>query len=253
MYQFLILLGAGLITGLVNSVAGGGALILYPILFGLGLPPIMTNATIATSIWPAALSSAFGYRKQLKKLPKFYFLILVPCLAGSIIGATILRHTPDKYFKEIVPWLVVMAVVLLALQPLIHDKLKKKLKKTKKMNPLSFIAILIAVFGVAIYGGYFGAGFGIIMLALLGFTKLSDIHQMNGLKNLSGVSISLIASLYFIHYHLVDWHYIPPILIGAIAGGFIGSTYSHKLPTNLIRKIIIISGIVVAVYLFFKY
>ena len=253
MYELIALFGAGLIAGLVNSVAGGGALIMYPLLFSLGLPPVMTNATIAASIWPGALSSAYGYRKSLKKLPKYYFLLLIPCIFGSIIGASILRRTPDRNFELVVPWLVLMAVILLSLQPAIHNKLKKKQKKSKRNSPLSLVLISIAIFGVAIYGGYFGAGFGIIMLALLGFTRLTDIHQMNGLKNLAGVSISLVATIYFIHYRLIDWHYIPPMVIGTVIGGYVGSTYSHKLPTYLIRKIIIISGLAIAVYLFIKY
>lgn len=253
MYHFIVLFGAGLVAGLVNSVAGGGALLMYPLLFSFGLPPIMTNATIAASIWPGALSSAYGYRKYIRKLPKFYFLLLIPCVVGAVIGASILRRTPDRNFQLIVPWLVLFAVILLALQPKIHELLRKRHKKSKKLSLVNMFVIAIAILGVAIYGGYFGAGFGIIMLALLGFTKLTDIHQMNGLKNLSAVCISLVASIYFVHYHLVDWHYIPPLLIGAVIGGYIGSTYSYKLPNKLIRLIIVISGLAVAAVLFIKY
>jgi uncharacterized membrane protein YfcA len=252
MMEMLALLGAGLVAGLVNAVAGGGAIILYPILYGLGVPPITTNATIASSIWPGSLTSVYGYRKYLKKLPKYYFLLLIPCLIGSIIGAFLLRRTPDKNFQMIVPWLVAAAVILLSLQPIIHKKLTHHRAKSKNRSLKYLFLIGLGIFGTAIYGGYFGAGFGIIMLALLGFTRISDIHQMNGLKNLSSFCVSLVAGIYFISYRLVDWHYIPPIVIGAIIGGYLGSTYSTKLPTYIIRITIIVIGIGVVIYLFNK-
>lgn len=252
MYHLILLLCVGLVVGLINAIAGGGAIILYPVLYSLGLPPIVTNATIASSIWPGALSSAYGYRKYIKKIPNYYFLLLIPCLIGSIVGAYLLRKTPDKDFREIVPWLVILAVTLLALQPTIHKKLRARHKKHKKSSNLYLLLVGLAILITAVYGGYFGAGFGIIMLAILGFTRLTDIHQMNGLKNLSGVCISFIASIYFIHYHLVDWHYIPPILIGTIIGGYFGATYSTKVPAKTVRAIIVVIGVGVAAYLFIK-
>ena len=252
MYEFIVLFGAGIFAGLVNSMAGGGALILYPILFSLGLSPIMTNAVIATSIWPGSLSSAYGYRKYIKKIPPYYFLLLIPCLIGSLIGASILKSTPDHYFKSIVPWLVLMAVVLLSLQPRIHNFLKTRHKKSKKHLSTNLLIIAVAILFTSIYGGYFGAGYGIIMLALLGFTKLTDIHQMNGFKNLAGVCICLVASIYFIYYGLVSWHFLPPILIGTVIGGYLGASYSHILPANIVRRIIIVIGIIVSAVLFVK-
>jgi uncharacterized membrane protein YfcA len=249
MYELIALFGAGLVAGLVNSVAGGGALLMYPLLLSLGLPPIVANATTTISIWPGALSSAYGYRKYIKKIPKYYFWLLVPGLLGGIIGAVILRKTSNHSFKLVVPWLIIMAVLLLSFQPKIHKWLKKRKKNTKKAGALSFILIAIAIFAMSIYGGFFGAGLGIIMLAVLGFTKLTDIHQLNGLKNLIATFINLVASIYFIHYHLIDWHYTPLLLLGTVIGGYIGATYSNKLPSHLIRKIIIIIGASVGIVL----
>jgi uncharacterized membrane protein YfcA len=253
MYHFIALFVAGLFAGLVNSVAGGGALLVYPLLLSLGLPPIVANATSTITVWPGALSSAFGYRKYLKKLPKPYYWLLVPSVIGGIIGAIILRDSSNQNFAAIVPWLIMLGVVMIALQPRINSWLMHGKKKSRKVSALNIIIVSIPVFGMAIYGGYFGAGFGIIMLAILGFTRIGDIHQMNGLKNLSGAFINLTASIYFVHYGLVHWKFVPFLLLGTISGGFIGATYSDRLPTHAIRKIIIISGVIVSIYLFYKF
>lgn len=250
----ITLLGAGFIAGLINAVAGGGALLVYPLLLSLGLPPIVANASTTLTLWPGALSSAYGYRKYIKKIPNYYYWLLLPSAVGGLIGAFILTKTSNHDFSVIVPWLIVLGVVLIGLQPYIHKKLVKKSKnRSKKTSALNLVLVAIPMFGMAIYGGYFGAGYGIVMLALLGFTKLSNIHQMNGLKNLSGATINLLASVYFIHRGLVDWRYIPILLIGSVIGGYIGSTYSSKLPTKLIRLIIVLIGTAVAIYLFSKY
>lgn len=248
----IVLLGAGLVAGLVNAVAGGGALLVYPLLLSLGIPPIVANASTTLTLWPGALSSAYGYKKYIKKIPKRYFWLLLPSAVGGIIGAVILRKTSNHNFATIAPWLIILGVVLIGIQPIIHKRLTKKKKKLKKTSALNLVLVAIPLFGMAIYGGYFGAGFGIVMLALLGFTKLSDIHQMNGLKNLSGASINFVASIYFIYYGLINWHYIPILLVGSVIGGYFGATYSNKLPASLIRKIIIVIGVGVAVYLFVK-
>jgi uncharacterized membrane protein YfcA len=252
MYELIVLFIAGFLAGLINSIAGGGALFVYPLLLSLGLSPINANATSTMTVWPGALSSAFGYRKFLKKMPRAYFWLLIPSIIGAIIGAIILRDTPNQNFAVIVPWLMLLGVIMIWLQPSIKGRVLKKTKRSKKVSIINLTLISIPVFGMAIYGGYFGAGFGVIMLAILGFTHLSDIHQMNGLKNLSGAVINITASFYFVHSGLVNWKYVPPLLIGTIMGGYLGATYSNKLPTEAIRKIIIISGILVAIYLFIK-
>ena len=248
----ILLLGAGLIAGLVNAVAGGGALLVYPLLISFGLPPIVANASTTLTLWPGALSSAYGYRQSIRKIPKAYFFLLIPSAIGGLIGAIILRKTSNHVFSQIVPLLMLAGVLLIALQPVIHKKLLKTRGKSSKTSTLNIVLVAIPLFALAIYGGYFGAGFGIVMLALLGLTRLTNIHQMNGLKNLSGASINIVASVYFIAYGLVNWKYIPILLVGSILGGYLGSTYSNKLPTAVIRGFIIIAGIAVAAYLFFK-
>jgi uncharacterized protein len=252
MITFILLVFLGLFAGLINSIAGGGAIILFPVLQFLGLPLLMTNATVAASIWPGSLASAIGYKKYLSKLPSRYFLILLPCLVGSLVGANLLKKTPDHILKFVLPSLILLAVILIGLNPKVHDYLYKRKAKSRFKNPLYLIIIGAFSFLIAVYGGYFGAGFGIIILALLGLTSIRNIHALNGLKNLASFCITLTASTYFEYYHLIDWKYAIPIIIGTILGGFFGATFSTKISEQVIRKIIIFVGIIVAAYLFIK-
>jgi len=250
--MFIILILLGIAVGAINSVAGGGAILLYPVLQLLGVPLLMTNATVAASIWPGSLASAIGYRKYLKKLPKRYFLILIPCLLGAITGAILLRHTPDTKLKIILPTLVLFAVLLISLQPRIHKFLFKRKAISRVNNPVYLITFSSLTFLISVYGGYFGAGFGIIILALLGMTAIRSIYALNGLKNLTSFTITGVATIYFSYFNLIEWKYLPPLIIGTIIGGYLGSTFSTKIPTKTVRSTLILTGIIVAIYLFVK-
>ena len=227
---------------------------LYPLLLSLGLAPITANASTSISVWPGAISSAYGYRKHLRKIPRYFLYLLIPCVIGGLIGAVILKHTSNNFFEVIVPWFIVFGVVLLAFQRRLHKLLYQKTNKktAKKHSKITLYAVGLTLFIVSIYGGFFGAGFGIIMLALLGLTELKDIQQMNGLKNLGGAGINIFASIYFIANRLIDWKIVPVTVVGSVVGGYLGSTYSAKLPGNTVRKIVIAIGLLIAIVLFIK-
>jgi uncharacterized membrane protein YfcA len=241
---------AGLIVGGMNAIAGGGMLIGFPVLLAAGLPALTANVTSNIVILPSSLSSAWGYRKYLRKVPRKYMLLLLPCLLGAAIGALILRNTSSDRFQDLVPALVLFAVILFAFQPFLHLHLHRHMHgKSKRLKPL--ILISLALLPVAVYGGYFGAGFGFIMLAFLGFTKLHDIHKMNGLKNLASVCISLVSLICLYSTHLINWHYGLVMAAGGIVGGYYGARLTQKIPSHAIRIIVIIIGLVTAAYIGF--
>jgi uncharacterized membrane protein YfcA len=247
---YLIL--AGIIAGLVNSIAGGGAIFLYPILYSTGLPLLVTNTTIASSIWEGSLMSAIGYKKYLKTLPRRYLLILIPCLVGALIGATLLKNSSENHLKLILPIFILVAIILIALQPRIHKLLFKRKSKSRRFNVIYIAVMLVATLLVSTYGGYFGAGFGIIMLAVLGLTSIRNIHQLNALKNISSLVITFTSSIYFISYGLIAWRYVLPMAAGTSIGGYFGAKYASNLPDNLIRAGIVIIGICSSIYLIIK-
>jgi uncharacterized membrane protein YfcA len=240
---------ACLIAGLVNSVAGGGILVVFPALLAAGLSPITANATSNLISWPGALSSAYGYRKKLRKLPAKYLLLLIPCFIGAIIGAYLLERTGSSQFTRDVPYLVLAAVGLFIFQPFLHRRLAGNLVKHRNA-PLVIIGI--ALLPMAIYGGYFGAGFGFLMLAFLGFTRITSMHQINGLKNLASATITIVCTVYFGVTGLIDWHYAPVMITGSLFGGYLGARWAQKVNPRIVHNCIVALGLFVAVVLFVK-
>lgn len=205
----LYLIG-GFLTGSINSIAGGGALLLFPLLISAGIPAVMANTTMSLAVLPGSLSSAYEYRARIRRLPKRYFLLLIPCFIGSLTGAVLLLDTSGHIFRLVAPIFMVAAVTLLILQPRIHKRLYRKHKAMRK-HRFSLVCLVGLIFLVlSAYGGYFGAGFGIIVLSLLALTPITDIQQMNGLKNCIGISVGIADCSYFVHRDVVDWHVLPP-------------------------------------------
>lgn len=244
----LVLFLAGIVVGAMNAVAGGGSLIAFPVLLATGLPPLAANVTHYATVLPGAISAAYGYRKFIRRLSKQYLLLLIPCVLGAAIGATLLLRTPAEQFQNVVPALVIFAVVLFAFQPLLHFHLHRHIRGLSKgLQPLVLIAI--ALFPVAIYGGYFGAGFGFIMLAFLGLTRLHDINKMNGLKNLAGGIICVVSLAFLWHTNLIDWHTGLVMAAGGMVGGYYGAVLTQRIPSHLVRMIIIAIGAGTAIYI----
>jgi uncharacterized membrane protein YfcA len=253
--HWLLYLLSGAIAGAINAVAGGGAILLFPYLLSLGLPPITANATMSLIVQPGTIGSAYGYRKHLQKLEKKYYLLLIPCFIGGLAGAILLVQTSSTGFEHIVPYFMALAVLLLLFQSYIHQWLytSRGVALKKRHHAIVLVLATIIFFILSSYGGYFGAGFGIVMLAFLGLTRLRDIQQMNGLKNLATLSIGFAECPYFIAHHLIDWKILPLFAIGNLAGGYFGALYGAKLPTKILRAGIIIIGTILTIVLFYKF
>jgi uncharacterized protein len=246
--QEIVLLIAGMAMGVMNAVAGGGTLLGFPVLIAAGVSPIVANVTSHLVVMPGAFSATYGYRKQLFKLRRSYLILTIPCAIGAAIGAIILRNTPPDRFQQLVPGLVLFAVILFAFQPLLHFHLHRHMRsRSKALGPLLLISL--AMLPVAIYGGYFGAGFGFIMLAFLGFTRLHEIHQMNALKNLGGIIISVVSIIFLLDANLIDWNKGLIMAAGCLVGGYFGAKWAQKISSHIIRIIVIVIGLTTAIYI----
>src|SRR5579863_9169315 len=213
-WQALVAFGAAFVAGAINSVAGGGTLLSFPTLIWLGLNSVSANATSTVAIWPGSLGGMWGYRKELRTAERRMLALTAPSLVGGITGALLLRFTPPSIFDAVVPFLILFATILFMVQ--------ETVQRVFKTGTVRLGGAIVFQFFVALYGGYFGAGIGILMLAALSILGLTDIHQMNGLKNFFALCINGVAAIYFIAAHMVEWPYVLVMAVGAIAGGYGG-------------------------------
>ncbi len=244
--------GAAFLAGAINSVAGGGTLVSFPTLIWLGLDSVTANATSTVAIWPGTLGSLFGYRREIRAAEPSHLALIVPSLIGGIVGAILLRMTPSSVFDRLVPFLILFATLLFMSQARVQRALGTA--KVEGHRGATWVAgAMFFQLCVGLYGGYFGAGIGILMLAALGILGLKDIHEMNALKVVLGGTINGIAAVYFVAAHMVNWSYVLIMVVGALAGGYFGAGAARKAGAGAVRKTVIAIGIGMAVYLFVKH
>jgi uncharacterized membrane protein YfcA len=243
--------GGAFVAGIINSVAGGGTLVSFPTLIWLGLPSVTANATSTVAIWPGSLGAMWGYRRELRTAEPAMLALVAPSLVGGIAGALLLRYTPPALFDTLVPFLILFATLLFMVQEPIQRKLKTA-KGTGHRSTEWLAGAMLFQLLVALYGGYFGAGIGILMLAALSILGLTDIHQMNGLKNFFALCINGVAALYFIWSHMVYWPDVVIMAIGAVVGGYGGAGAARKMGRTMVRRIVIGIGFSMALSLFFR-
>ena len=242
---------AAFVAGAINSVAGGGTLVSFPVLIWIGLPSITANATSTVGISTASLGGMWGYRRELKGLTSRSYVLIVPSALGGIIGAVLLGLTPMHVFDQLVPLLILFATILFMLQEPVQRMIKRG--SAGHANSRSWVAgAIVFQFLVALYGGYFGAGIGILMLAALGILGYTDIHQMNGLKNLLTLFINGVAALYFITMGMVSWPWALMMATGAIAGGYGGAGVARRIGPKGVRRIVILVGFSMALSLLIR-
>jgi uncharacterized membrane protein YfcA len=247
---------AALLGGAINAIAGGGTLVTFPAIVALGIPPIIANATSTVALWPAAVSSMWGYRGELAGASRWVVRFTLPSLLGGALGAWLLLHTSAQRFDDIVPFLVLGATVLF----LVQGPLKRKLgigptaRDRERAEPSSpSWSFLLAQFAVGIYGGYFGAGIGILMLAVLGLMGLTNIHTMNGLKNWGGLCINAVAAIMFAASGMVNWPVALGMAVGGLLGGYAGSRLAQRVGQEPVRRAITVIGIASFVYLLVRH
>ncbi len=246
----IFLFFAGALGGALNSVAGGGSFIAFPALLFSGVPPIPANATNAIALWTAAAASGGAYRKRLDMARRMMTPLLAASLIGGVGGAILLLKTPAQTFMRIIPWLILGATLLFAFGRRLGAG-----KKSVVQHEASGSALTVATFfqlAVAVYGGYFGGGMGIVMLAMLATLGMTDIHSMNALKSVMGFVINGVAVIVFVAEKAVYWKHGAVMMAGGILGGYLGAHYAQKLPQPWIRWFVVLVGTGMSVYFFWK-
>ena len=246
-----IAFGAAFLAGAINSVAGGGTLVSFPALIWLGLDSVAANATSTVAIWPGTVGSIWGYRRELRSVPSRFLAMIFPSLIGGIAGAILLRYTKTATFDLLVPYLILFATLLFMAQEPVQRKLGTGDPETRKSLKWRIGGLFFQLL-VGLYGGYFGAGIGILMLAALSILGLKDIHEMNSLKVVLGGSINGVAAIYFIFARMVYWPYVVLMAVAAIAGGYGGAGAARRLGRTFVRRMVIVVGLGMAVSLFLR-
>ena len=239
---------AAAVGAAMNAVAGGGTLVTFPALVALGVPPITANATSTVALWPGTMTSMWGYRAELRGARRWAIAFAVPSLVGGVIGAILLLVTPEKRFEQIVPWLILGATALFMLQAPLLRRLREASPQRSIELPDGTLQppatpFLFYQFLVGVYGGYFGAGAGILMLAALGLMGLTNIHQMNGLKNWGGGVMNLVAVAVFAVSGIVNWPVALAMAVGATIGGVGGSLLAQRVGQVWVRRAIVTIGL----------
>jgi len=253
----IIVFAAAIVAGAINSIAGGGTLVSFPALIWAGLDPIVANATNTVAISPGALAAMFGLRNRLRGAMRPALILTVPSLMGAITGAVALMVTPSRIFAQLAPYLILAATALFASQELLTRAVPARAslindQAAEKVSLRWWRAAIAFQFLVAVYGGYFGGGMGILIIAELGMLGFTDIHQVIGVRSFLGSCVNGIASVLFIAHGLVSWRPAAIMTVGQILGGYGGATVAAKLDPKVVRGAVIATGIAMAAALAFN-
>lgn len=236
----------GTIGGSISAIAGGSGLITFPALLSLGLPPTVANATNFVSVLLGNLSALPAYAREIRQYRDTAIKMVVSGCLGGALGSVLLLLTNDGQFMTLVPWLILMATLLLAFGNRARDWLSHS---ESPITPDSLTAYIL-VFIVSIYGGYFGAGLGVILLAALAFVGLKDFHEANALKNVTNSVVGILGVVIFWFNDLISWSHAIPMMLGSATGGYLGIRLAKFIPAAWLSKAVIALGFVLTVYYF---
>jgi uncharacterized membrane protein YfcA len=242
------LAAAAVMAGAINAIAGGGSLISFPALVAAGYPAKVANVTNTVAIWPGTIAGSFAYRAELGRRRRRLLLLIAPSVVGASAGSLLLLLTPEGAFDAIVPFLILFACLLLALQTPMR-RLADHHRLGSVNNDDVPLTLHAAIFLAAVYGAYFGAGLGIMTLAFLSILVPDDIQHANALKGLLAMLINGLAAAYFAVSGLVEWGPVVVMALGAVAGGYLGVSVARRFPAGVLRASIVAYGVVVAVVL----
>ncbi|MGH3881226.1 MAG: sulfite exporter TauE/SafE family protein [Actinophytocola sp.] len=241
----LAVAGAGLVAGAMNTAVGSGTLVTFPVLLAVGYPPVLANVSNGIGLLPGSITGAFGYRRELAGQRTRVVRLAATTAVGAIAGAVLLLVLPSDAFEAIVPVLVLLAVLLVLVQPWIARRLAERRDRPEHGGPW----LLTGIFLTGTYGGYFGASQGVIALALMGITLQEDLQRLNATKNVLTATAYLVSGVVFVLVAEVAWLAVVLLAAGATIGGPLGARYGRRLPPALLRGLIVLVGLVAVVQL----
>ncbi|HEY0920471.1 sulfite exporter TauE/SafE family protein [Devosia sp.] len=246
----LLLLVAGLVGGALNSLAGGGSFVVFPALLAAGVPPVLANASNTFAALPGYASGAAGFWADIMKHRERLLLYSAMSLVFGYLGAELLLHVSDAQFELAVPWLMLFAVVLFAFGAQLNQWVQTRASGSQRLRATGAVLLLGLLAASCVYGGFFNAGLGILLLAFLALAGFTDIHAMNGIKLWISFIIALVAVVRFALGDSIDWYHGSIALVGVTIGGYLAARLAHLIPARLIRALVIVYGVGLTGYFF---
>ena len=244
----LSVFAAGVAAGTVNTIVGAGSLITFPVLLALGYPPVTANVSNTIGLVPGGLSGSIGYRRELRGQRPRIARLVTAAAAGGLTGGVLLLMLPGSVFRRVVPVLILLACVLVVVQPRVSRWVQSRGghgQDRRHGGPWLYLA----VFGTGIYGGYFGAAQGVLLIALLAIFLNDDLQRLNAVKNVLAVAVNGVAAVLFVALSNIAWGAAALLALGSILGGQLGATVGRRLPPRLLRVVIVVVGVAVSIRL----
>ncbi|MFF1909771.1 sulfite exporter TauE/SafE family protein [Kitasatospora sp. NPDC058218] len=242
LWEAIAVLVAGVGAGMINVIVGSGTLITFPVLLAVGIPPVTANVSNAFGLVPGSLSGVIGYRRELADQGRRLVRLGIAALFGGLVGAVLLIELPSSAFDTIVPVLILLALVLVVIQPRVAKAVAAR--RRPGGDPDGGVALLAGVFLTGIYGGYFGAAQGVLLLALMGMLLQEDLQRINGVKNALALIVNGVAAVFFLFTSTINWAAAGLIAVGSLCGGLVGAKVGRKLPPPVLRGVIVVVGLV---------
>jgi uncharacterized membrane protein YfcA len=244
--EALLLIGAAFLAGTINTIVGSGSLITFPTLLAIGYSPVIANVSNTVGITFGSMSGAFGYRRELGGQRHRTTVLGTASLIGGVTGGVLLLTLPSSVFDDVVPVLIIMAVVLVVLQPRLSRFVAERRTRTVEHGGFE---LWIGIFLTGVYGGYFGAAQGVILLSLLGIFLADTLHRLNAVKNVLALVANGVAAVIFVFFADVNWTVVVLIALGSVVGAQLGATVGRRLPPQALRALIVVVGLIAAVRL----
>lgn len=248
--SYLWLVAASLIAGAMNAMAGGGSFISFPAMLAIGVPPIQANATNTVALWPGQLTSVWALRMDLRR--DLLALVVADSVLGGVAGALVLLHTRQQTFLHLVPWLLLVASLLFGISGPVSRWLRRRSAEPHAERAPNRIGLLVVLFPVCFYIGYFGAGAGFLIMSTLALFGVEEMRALNSLKVTAACLSNFCAVVTFVLGGAVVWHYCLVSMVFAAIGGYVGALYARRMDPGVLRSIVVVTGCVIAAYFFWR-
>jgi uncharacterized membrane protein YfcA len=251
--EAVVVTAVAAIAGALNAVAGGGTFLAFPALLLAGVPAVSANATCTFALWPGGVASAYAYRHHIDAPRQLILLLSATSVVGGAAGAYLLLHTPNQAFEKLIPPLLLFATLVFSFSKWINHQLRRRWSQPHSLHPATLLSSAAIQLVISLYGGYFGAGIGILMIAAWSALGFGNIHGVNGLRSILASSINGIALLMFLMSHAIAWGPGLLMAVGAIGTGYFGAAYARRLSPLLVRQIVLATAWAMTGYFFWKY